>query len=265
MGGSREEIASRAREQRLRARKGLLRQQTSGLAPGAVQGNVAIMPARYAADFLRFCQLNPKPCPLLAVGAPGNPALAELGDVDIRTDVPMYRIFRDGVFAEDVPDILDIWSDDLVTFAIGCSFSFEEALVQAGVPLRHLEEGRDVSIYRTSLETRSAGVFGGPLVVSMRPFKAADAIRAIQITTRFPNVHGAPVHMGDPSLIGIADIDKPEWGDVTSINEGEIPLFWACGVTPQVVIESARLPFFITHKPSHMLITDLANAGLASL
>jgi uncharacterized protein YcsI (UPF0317 family) len=265
MDGTIEMIASRAREQRLRARKGLLRQQTSGLAPGAVQGNLAIMPSQFATDFLRFCQLNPKPCPLLAVGRPGDPILSELGDVDIRTDVPMYRVFRDGKFVEDVPDILDLWSDDLVAFVIGCSFSFEEAIVQAGVPLRHLVEGRDVSIYRTNQETRGAGVFSGPLVVSMRPFTPADAIRAIQITTRFPNVHGAPVHLGDPSLIGIEDIERPEWGDATTINDGEIPVFWACGVTPQSVIERARLPFFITHKPSHMLITDLANANLASL
>lgn len=253
-----------AREVRALVRNGEFRRQTSGITPGVVQGNVAIMPREFANDFLQFCRLNPKPCPLLAVTVNGSALLPELGeDVDVRTDVPMYRVFRDGEIVEDVPDIRHLWSSDLVAFVLGCSFSFEEALIEAGVPLKHIENKQDVSIYRTNVETRSAGPFSGPLVVSMRPFTPANAIRAVQITTRFPGVHGAPIHIGDPKLIGVADISKPEWGDVTKVEADEIPLFWACGVTPQAVIARARIPLFITHKPSHMLVTDKLNSDLA--
>ena len=256
----------RAQKVRARVRSGELQQQTSGLAPGIVQGNIAIMPKDYANDFLRFCRLNPKPCPLIAVSLLGDSMLPELGDdIDIRSDVPMYRVFRNGEPVEDVSDIRHLWSDDLVTFVLGCSFSFEEALLEAGLPLRHIENGTDVSVFKTSIPTRSAGPFSGPLVVSMRPFSPVDAIRAIQITTRFPSVHGAPVHMGDPALIGIRDIASPDWGDVITLLPGEIPLFWACGVTPQTVIGNARPPFCITHKPSHMLITDRLNAEFSIL
>jgi uncharacterized protein YcsI (UPF0317 family) len=239
---------------------------TAGLAPGYVQGNVCILPRDFADDFFVFCQRNPKPCPLLAASDPGDARLPALGaDLDIRTDVPSYRVFRDGELVEDVADIRHLWRDDLVAFVLGCSFSFEEALLEAGVPLRHIAEGRNVPMYLTSVDTAPAGPFRGKLVVSMRPFTPANAIRAIQITSRFPGVHGAPVHIGKPGLIGIEDIDRPWVGDRTEVKSDELPVFWACGVTPQSVVREARPPLCITHTPGHMLVTDLKNAGLAIL
>lgn len=249
---------------RLRIRRGDVRGQTSGMAPGFVQGNLAILPAALASDFLRFCQLNPKPCPLLAASAPGDPRLPALGeDLDIRTDLPLYRVWRDGVLAEEPTDIRAHWRDDLVAFVIGCSFSFEEPLLADGLELRHITLGTNVPMYRTSIETTPAGPFHGPVVVSMRPFKPADAIRAVQITSRFPAVHGAPVHIGLPHLIGIADLAKPDYGVPVEVKPDELPVFWACGVTPQAVIAKMRLPFCITHAPGSMLITDLINSRLA--
>jgi uncharacterized protein YcsI (UPF0317 family) len=239
---------------------------TAGLAPGFVQGNLCILPRDYADDFLLYCQRNPKPCPLLGAGDPGDPRLPALAeDLDIRTDVPSYRVFRDGEHVEDVADIRDLWRDDMVAFVIGCSFSFEEALVEAGLPLRYVEQGKNVPMFLTSIETAPAGPFRGRMVVSMRPFTPADAIRAIQITSRFPTVHGAPVHIGKPELIGIDDLAKPWVGDATEVRENELPLFWACGVTPQSVVRNARPPLCITHTPGHMLVTDLRNSSLAVL
>lgn len=253
-----------AREARLRIRSGAHATHTAGLAPGYVQGNLCILPRAYAADFLLFCERNPKPCPLLAVSEPGDPRLPALGeDLDLRTDVPAYRIFRNGKQEEDVADLHALWRDDLVAFVLGCSFSFEEALTQAGLPLRYVEQGRNVPMYRTSLDTVPAGLFRGKLVVSMRPFKPADAIRAIEITSRYPRVHGAPVHIGRPDLIGIADLARPWAGDPTEVREDELPLFWACGITPQSVVLDARPSLCITHAPGHMLVTDLENASLA--
>ena len=237
---------------------------TSGTAPNHVQGNVAILPASLAGDFLRFCQRNPKPCPLLGVSEPGDPHLPGLGeDLDIRTDVPAYRIWRHGELVEEVTDIRDYWRDDLVTFVLGCSFSFEQALIDAGIPLRHILEGRNVAMYRTNIPTVPAGVFHGPMVVSMRPMTAAHAIRAVQVTARVPAVHGAPVHLGDPSLIGIADLQKPDFGDAVAVLADELPVFWACGVTPQSVVMEARPEFCITHSPGKMLVTDLLDRDLA--
>ncbi|HEX6141144.1 MAG TPA: putative hydro-lyase, partial [Geminicoccaceae bacterium] len=223
------------------ARSGHLTGHTSGLAPGYVQANVAILPKEDAGDFLAFCQRNPKPCPLLATSDPGDPRLPDLAaDLDIRTDVPSYRVFRDGEPVGDVHDIRDLWRDDLVAFAIGCSLSFEEAMLDAGLPLRHIERDEIVPMYLTSIETRPAGRFKGPMVVSMRPFRPADAIRAVQVTTRFPNVHGAPVHIGHPHLIGILDITRPSFGPATAtVAEDELPVFWGCGVTPQSVVRAA--------------------------
>lgn len=239
---------------------------TSGYSPGFVQCNLTILPADWANDFLRFCQSNPKPCPLVATSnAPGEVGLPLLGDIDIRTDVPSYRVFRDGQFSEEVSDISSHWRDDLVVFALGCSFSFEEALLADGLDVRNVSEGVNVPMYRTDIKCTPAGPYEGEMVVSMRPFKAADAIRAIQICTRFPSVHGAPIHMGDPGLIGINDLDHPDYGDAVSIAEDELPVFWACGVTPQVALEKARPPFAITHSPGHMLVTDLRNSQLAVL
>ena len=237
---------------------------TSGLAEGHVQGNVVILPELLANDFLRYCQRNPKPCPLLAVSEPGEALLPGLGaDIDVRTDVPRYRVWRDGVLVDQPTDIRNLWRSDLVTFVIGCSFSFEEALLEAGVPLRHITQKRNVAMYRSNMPTSAAGVFNGPMVVSMRPLKALDVIRAIQITSRFPNVHGAPVHIGNPALIGIVDLATPDYGDAVDVLPDEVPVFWACGVTPQAAITQARPEFCITHAPGAMLITDLLNHQLA--
>ena len=239
---------------------------TAGVAPGFVQGNLAILPEKLASAFHRFCQLNPKPCPIIGMSEVGDPRIPALGiDLDIRTDIPRYRVWRDGQLVEEPTDIMTHWRDDLVAFVIGCSFSFEEALIADGLKIRHIEEGRNVPMYRTSIPCKSAGRFSGTTVVSMRPMKPADAIRAIQICSRFPSVHGAPLHFGDPAAIGINDLSKPDFGDAVSINEGEVPVFWACGVTPQVAIESARPPVCITHSPGHMLVTDLPNSRLAIL
>ncbi|WP_232059126.1 putative hydro-lyase [Kineobactrum salinum] len=247
-------------------RRGEHRGNTSGFAPGHVQCNIVILPAAVAGDFLRFCQANPKPCPLIASSdTPGDAALPLLGDIDIRTDLPGYRIFREGKLSEERQDIVELWRDDLVTFALGCSFSFEEALLADGLEVRNITEQVNVPMYRTNIDCRSAGPFAGKMVVSMRPFRAADAIRAVQICTRFPSVHGAPVHLGDPALIGIDAIGKPDFGDPVSIAADELPVFWACGVTPQVALERAALPFAITHSPGCMLVTDLRNSQLAML
>jgi uncharacterized protein YcsI (UPF0317 family) len=251
---------------RQRIRRGEIAGHTSGLAPGCVQGNVVILPADLASDFLRFCQANPKPCPLLAVSEPGDPALPALGaDIDMRSDVPRYRVFRHGEMVEEPTDIGHLWRDDLVTFILGCSFSFEWALLEDGLPLKHVARGQNVPMYRTSIQTTPAGPFHGPMVVSMRPFKPSDAIRAVQITSRFPSVHGAPVHIGKPELIGIRDLRQPDWGDAVEVAADELPLFWACGVTPQAVIAEAKPEFCITHTPGAMLITDLKNSQLAIL
>ncbi len=255
-------IAQQARDS---IRRGAWTTHTSGLADGYVQGNVVILPEALANDFLRYCQRNPKPCPLLAVSEPGNPDLPALGaNIDIRTDVPCYRVWRKGELIDEPTDISSLWRKDLVTFVIGCSFSFEEALIEAGLPLRHIEQKRNVAMYRSNIATKGAGVFQGPMVVSMRPFKAADAIRAVQITSRFPNVHGAPVHLGDPALIGISNLSKPDYGDAIDVLPDEIPVFWACGVTPQAAVAEARPEFCITHAPGAMLITDLLNHQLAT-
>jgi uncharacterized protein YcsI (UPF0317 family) len=257
--------ASAALLARLAIRSGEWTSHTSGLAEGHVQGNVVILPRREADDFLRFCQRNPKPCPVLAVSEPGQPQLPSLGaDLDIRTDVPRYRFWREGELVDEPTDIRALWQDDLVSFVIGCSFSFEQALLEAGLPVRHIEQGRNVPMYRTSIATTPAGPFSGPLVVTMRPMAAAAVIRAIQVTSRFPEVHGAPVHIGDPALIGIADLGQPDYGDAVDVRADELPVFWACGVTPQAAIAQARLPFCITHAPGAMLITDLLNHELAS-
>lgn len=250
---------------RRRIRDGHIVGQTSGLAPGFVQGNLVVLPQAYAAEFLLYCQRNPKPCPVLAVGDPGDPALSALGeDLDVRSDVPMYRIWRDGVLVEETHDATRHWRGDLVSFVLGCSFSFEQALIGEGIRLRHVEQGRNVAMYRTSVPTASAGRFSGPLVVSMRPMRAADAIRAIQVTSRYPAVHGAPVHFGDPSLIGIGDLSRPDFGDPVEILDDEVPVFWACGVTPQAAVAAAKPEFCITHSPGSMLITDLRDFQVCS-
>ena len=243
-------------------RSGAVTGHTAGLAMGYLQGNIVILPQDLALAFANYCHRNPQPCPLVAMSDPGDPSLPTLGDgIDIRTDVPTYNVYRNGELGEQVHDLGGLWRDDLVTFVLGCSFSFEEALLEAGIPLRHFEESLTVSMYRTSIETMPAGAFRGGMVVSMRPMTPQNAIKAVSITSRYPAAHGAPVHLGDPAAIGIADLDKPDWGDPQPLRPGEVPVFWACGVTPQNAIRAARPPLCITHCPGSMLITDRKSAG----
>ena len=246
-------------------RNGEFTKNTSGFSQGFVQGNLAIMPKEWANEFLQFCQLNPKPCPIIGMSSnPGDFLLPDLGrDVDIRTDIPRYRIYEHGVLTREVENVKDVWRDDLVTFLLGCSFSFEESLIADGLEVRNITEKVNVPMYRTNIACKSAGRFSGTTVVSMRPMKPKDAIRAIQICTRFPSVHGAPLHFGSPQDIGINDINTPDFGDTVTIKEGEVPVFWACGVTPQVAIENAKPDFCITHSPGYMLVTDIRNSSLA--
>jgi uncharacterized protein YcsI (UPF0317 family) len=257
---------SLGREERLRIRAGKFTGPTSGLAPGNVQANLVILPQALANDFLRYAQANPRPCPVLAVSEPGDPSFPTLAqDFDVRTDLPQYRIWRHGELVEEPMEVGHVWRDDLVSFAIGCSFSFEEALLEDGIEVRHITRGCNVPMFRTSIQCVPAGVFHGPLVVSMRPFKPADAIRAVQITSRFPSVHGAPVHIGLPEQIGIKDVSKPDYGDAVPVGADELPVFWACGVTPQAAIAAMKPEFCITHAPGAMMITDLRNSRLAAL
>ncbi|MCM0036478.1 MAG: putative hydro-lyase [Burkholderiaceae bacterium] len=245
-------------------RQGLFTLPTAGAAPGFVQANLVVLPKALAADFLLFCQRNPKPCPLLSVSDPGSTFFPGFGDdLDIRTDVPRYRVWRNGEMIDEVANVSSYWRDDLVSFAIGCSFSFEEALVAEGLDVRHISCASNVPMYRSNIATHSAGPFHGPMVVSMRPFKPAAAIRAIQLTSKFPSVHGAPVHLGDATQIGIVDLNKPDFGEPVEIRAGEIPVFWACGVTPQAVLMASKPEFCITHAPGYMLVTDKLNAQLA--
>jgi uncharacterized protein YcsI (UPF0317 family) len=247
-------------------RSGAVTGTTAGLAPGYVQGNLAILPREYAADFQRFCAFNPKPCPLIGMSEPGSPYVPALGeDLDLRTDVPGYRVWRDGELIGETDDVTGYWRDDLVGFVIGCSYSFEEALTEDGIEIRHISLNRKVPMFETNIATAPAGPFRGPMVVSMRPLKPADAIRAIQITSRFPAVHGAPVHIGKPELIGIKDVRRPDFGDSVPIEADELPVFWACGVTPQAVIARSRPSFCITHAPGSMLVTDIRNTRMAIL
>lgn len=250
---------------RLAIRTGAHRGPTARLAPGFVQVNLAILPAALAPEFLLFCTRNPRPCPLLACSEPGETALPALGrDIDVRTDAPAYRVWRNGELVAEPADLHAHWRDDLVTFAIGCSYSFEEALLAENLPVRHIEHGTAVPMYRTNLPTVRAGRFAGPTVVSMRPMRPAQAIRAVQVTSRFPAVHGAPIHLGFPGAIGIADLHRPDYGDPVPVGADELPVFWACGVTPQAVVAASRPEFCITHAPGQMLVTDLRNSALAA-
>jgi len=260
-----DDAARRGAGLRQRFRDGLAQGHTSGVADDLVQGNLVVLPRSDANDFLVFCQRNPRPCPVLAVGDVGDPSLPSLGrGIDLRTDLPRYRVWRHGELVDEPADVRALWRDDLVSFVIGCSFSFEWALRSEGIALRHVERGCNVAMYRTSVPTQPAGRFAGPLVVSMRPMTAVHAIRAVQITARYPAVHGAPVHLGDPAQIGIGDLSRPDYGDPVDVLPGEMPVFWACGVTPQAAIAQARPEFCITHAPGAMLITDLLNHQIAS-
>ncbi len=250
-----------AADARRAIREGAWRGPTAGLAAAYAQANLVVLPREHAFDFLLYCQRNPKPCPLLEVLDPGAVEPACAPGADLRTDLPRYRVWRDGRLEGEPTDVRDLWRDDLVSFLIGCSFSFEAPLLAAGLEVRHLSEGRNVPMYRTARPTRPAGPFRGPLVVSMRPFSPADVVRAVEVTARLPQVHGAPVHVGEPAALGIADLGRPDYGDPVTIRPGELPVFWACGVTPQAALLEARLPFAITHAPGHMFVTDLPCAG----
>jgi uncharacterized protein YcsI (UPF0317 family) len=252
------------RELRLRMRQGEWQAPTSGLAPGFAQANLVVVPRTIAYDFLVFCQRNPKPCPLIDVTDPGSPepAYAAPG-ADLRTDLPRYRVYRHGKVVAEETEITRYWRDDLVAFLLGCSFTFEAALLRAGIPVRHMEEGRNVSMYVTGLTCRPAGALHGPMVVSMRPLPPTDVPRAVLITARYTQAHGAPVHVGDPHAIGVRDLNQPEFGDAPRILPGEVPVFWACGVTPQAVAMAAKVDLMITHAPGHMFITDLRDEDLA--
>jgi uncharacterized protein YcsI (UPF0317 family) len=250
---------------RAQARSGRWVGPTCGLAPGYLQANLVILPHEAAVDFRRFCQLNPKPCPILDVTEPGDwePRHVAPG-ADLRTDLPRYRVYQRGLLLEEPADIVDWWRDDLVTFVLGCSFSFEAAMHRAGLPVRHLDQGCNVPMYRTNIACTPAGVFAGPLVVTMRPLTPAQAITAIVISARYPQAHGAPIHFGPPEAIGIADLQRPDYGDAVMVRPGEVPVFWACGVTPQAVLTDAKLELAITHSPGCMLVTDrLAEDGRA--
>jgi uncharacterized protein YcsI (UPF0317 family) len=251
-------------ELREACRAGRWDRPTAGLADGFVQANLMAVPREAAFDFLLFCQRNPKPCPVVEVVEAGRVEPVCAAGADLRSDLPRYRVYRDGRLAGEPTDVRDLWSEDLVAFLIGCSFSFEEALAAAGVPLRHVESCSNVPMYRTAIPAAPAGRFRGPLVVSMRPIPAALVPLAVQVTARYERVHGAPVHVGAPEALGIADLARPDFGDPVEVRPGEISVFWACGVTPQAAALASRLPFCITHAPGHMFVTDLRNSALAA-
>ncbi|MFG6497069.1 putative hydro-lyase [Fictibacillus sp. UD] len=239
-------------------RRGEWVKPTSGLANGYTQGNLVVLPKELAFDFLLFCQRNPKPCPVLDVTEPGSavPALVA-PDADLRVDIPKYRVYRGGELAEERNDIKELWNEDMVGFLLGCSFTFEHALMNNGIPVRHIERGCNVPMFKTNIQCVKAGRFEGPMVVSMRPIPEKDVVRAVQVTSRFPSVHGAPVHIGNPEAIGIHDLYQPDFGDPVQIHDGEVPVFWACGVTPQAVAMHVKPEIMITHAPGHMFITDV--------
>jgi len=231
--------------------------QTSGAAPAYVQANLVMLPEAEAFNFLLFCTRNQKPCPILDVLEPGEAEPAIAPGADLRTDLPRYRIFKNGEFQTEVEDVSDHFDTHTVSFLLGCSFSFENAMLEAGLPIRNMEEGKNVSMYTTNIACRSAGPFSAPLVVTMRPMTPGQAVRAVQITTRFHITHGAPIHLGSPEKIGINDLNRPDFGDPVTIHPGEIPVFWACGVTSQLAAISAPLSKVITHSPGHMFVSDL--------
>ena len=250
------------KEVRQRIRKGEITGQTSGMCPGFAQANLVVLPKDLAYDFLLFTQRNPRSCPLLEVTDLGSPYAKFIADADIASDIPKYRVYKKGELTDVLTDIHGVWQDDFVAFLIGCSFSFEEALLEDGIPVRHIEEGRNVPMYNTSIPCISAGIFHGNMVVSMRPIPYELVPRAVLITGEMPRVHGAQVQIGDPEAIGIRDLSHPDYGDMVTINEGEVPVFWPCGVTPQNVIMNTKPDIAITHAPGHMLITDTLNTRL---
>ncbi|WP_349410748.1 putative hydro-lyase [Pseudalkalibacillus sp. SCS-8] len=234
---------------------------TSGMANGYTQTNLVVLPKELAFDFMLFCQRNPKPCPVLDVTEPGSPIpIMAAPQADLLTDLPKYHVYEKGVLTEKKMDITSLWKDDMVGFLLGCSFTFEKALLDKGVPVRQIEEGKNVPMYQTNIPCEKAGPFEGEMVVSMRPIPAKDVAKAVQITSKYPSVHGAPVHIGSPEQLGIKNLDQPDFGDAVTIREGEVPVFWACGVTPQSVAMKVKPDLMITHAPGHMFITDWTDA-----
>ena len=238
-------------------------ESTAGVAPGMTQANMIALPRDWAWDFLLYAQRNPKPCPILDVVEAGQHCTVLADGADVRTDIPLYRVWRDGVLAQEVTDARPLWDEhpDLVCFLIGCSFTFETPLQEAGIEVRHIAQGCNVPMYRTQLQCRPAGRFHGELVVSMRPIPARRVADAVAISARFPSVHGAPIHVGDPQALGIDDLARPDFGDAVRIEPGEVPVFWACGVTPQAAVMASGVPFAVTHAPGHMLITDVPDSA----
>lgn len=251
-----------AQELRQRIRQGNWRSPTAGQAAGFVQANLVILPLRLAADFEQFCKLNPRPCPLIEVTSPGDPCPRQSApEADLRRDVPRYRVFRGGVLdAVEPTQITELWRDDFVGFLLGCSFTFENSLIRAGLPVRHIDEGRNVPMFITNLPCHAAGPFAGPMVVSMRPFPKNLVDQVIDITAKFPKMHGGPIHWGAPGQIGIRDLSCPDFGDAVTVQPDEVPMFWACGVTPQLAILSARPEIAITHSPGFMFVTNLRDS-----
>ena len=244
-------------------REGKIDTPTSGMCAGYAQANLVVLPKELAYDFLLFTQRNPKSCPVLEVTDAGSRTLQKIAPgADIATDIPKYRVYENGVLTGEYTSVSHLWRDDFVSFLIGCSFSFESELIEAGIEIRHNTERCNVPMYTTNIECEPAGIFHGRMVVSMRPIPYRQIVRAVTVTGQLPKVHGAPIHIGDPSVIGIADIDRPDFGDRVTIRDGEVPVFWCCGVTPQSVMMSAKPDFCITHAPGHMLITDVRNTAL---
>ena len=248
---------------REKIRKGEMTHQTSGMCPGYAQANLVILPRELAYDFLLFTQRNPKSCPVLEVSDVGSRELHDIArEADIANDIPKYRVYEDGILTGEYTSIEHLWRDDFVSFLIGCSFSFESDLLEAGVPVRQIEEHCNVPMYLTNIDCKPAGIFYGKMVVSMRPIPYDQVVTAVTVTEQMPRVHGTPIHIGDPSAIGIADLSKPDFGDAVTIREGETPVFWPCGVTPQSVVMTVKPKIVITHSPGHMFITDVRNAEL---
>ncbi len=236
---------------------------TSGMCPGYAQANLVVLPKEYAYDFLLFTQRNPKSCPVLEVSEEGNRFLEKIAKgADIATDIPKYRVYENGVMTGEYTSVEKFWRDDLVSFLIGCSFSFESELLDAGIEVRHISMGCNVPMYITNIECEPAGIFNGKMVVSMRPISYEQIVKAVTVSGQMPKVHGTPIHIGDPSAIGISDISNPDFGDAVEIRDGEVPVFWCCGVTPQSVVMNVKPSFCITHAPGHMLITDVKNVEL---
>jgi uncharacterized protein YcsI (UPF0317 family) len=246
-------------------RKGEWDKPTTGVALGYAQANLVILPVKHAFDFFLFCQRNPKPCPLLEVLEPGKYKPGFLADgSDVRTDAPRYNVYVKGQLKASPTSVKELWRQDFVTFFLGCSLSFEEAMIRAGIPVRHIDEEKNVPMYVTNIECRSAGMFHGPMVVTMRPVLPDKVVKAVQVTSRYASVHGGPVHIGDPNIIGIRDLGKPDFGDAVTIEKSEVPVFWACGVTPQAAVMAVKPDICITHAPGHMFITDILNEELAT-